>query len=242
MSTGLFHLLRWFRIARLLPALAILAAPGFASAPAGQQDWQALRAQAAAWLQAEIEKTYPDVQVRTHVGVVDERLRLPACRQPLFFLPAGARLWDKGSLGVRCEDVAGWSLYLNYENRLRGPALVAVQAMPARHAPAATEVITRIVDYAQAPGLHLRTLPAGARLARPVAAGQAILADMLLLPKVIQAGSKVRVTAAGSGFAVSQEGTALGHAAAGDSVKVKMPSGRIVQGIVTPEGTVAVSP
>lgn len=229
------------RAALLLPGLTGMA-PLLAAAPPPDQDFQTLRAQAAAWLEGEIARTFPGVQARARVGPVDDRLRLPACARPLFFLPAGARLWDKGSLGARCAGEVNWSLYLSFENRLRGPALVATQPLPARHAPTAAEVESRIIDYAQAPGLHPRTLPPGTRLSRPVAAGQPILIDMLLLPNVIQAGRKVRVEAGGAGFSVSQEGTALNNAAAGESVKVRMPTGRIVQGIATLEGTVAVAP
>jgi len=225
----------------LLPGLTGVA-PLLAAAPPPAQDFRALRAQAAAWLEGEVARTFPGVQVHARLGPVDDRLRLPACARPLFFLPAGVRLWDKGSLGARCVGDVNWSLYLTFEIRLRGPALVATQPLPARHAPTATEVESRIIDYAQAPGLHPRTLPPGTRLSRPVAAGQPILIDMLLLPNVIQAGRKVRVEASGAGFSVSQEGTALNNAAAGESVKVRMATGRIVQGIATIEGTVAVAP
>lgn len=241
MSYKSFLLSHLTRAALLLPGLAGVAPP-LAAAAAPEQDFQVLRGQAAAWLEGEIARTFPGVQARARVGPVDDRLRLPACARPLFFLPAGARLWHKGSLGARCAGEANWSLYLSFDNRLRGPALVAIQPLPARHAPTAAEVESRIIDYAQAPGLHPRSLPPGARLSRPVAAGQPILIDMLLLPNVIQAGRTVRVEAGGAGFSVSQEGAALNNAAAGESVKVRMPTGRIVQGIATLEGTVAVAP
>jgi flagella basal body P-ring formation protein FlgA len=98
------------------------------------------------------------------------------------------------------------------------------------------------VDYRQAPDTYPRELPPTARLSRPLAAGQPVLIDMLILPDVIQAGKKIRVRSAGSGFDVSQEGVALNSAAPGETVKARMPSGRIVHGTATRDGQVAVSP
>jgi len=222
--------------------LIVLAWPCSAASDNGRQDFQALRVQAAAWLEQHAAQAFPGTQVRARVGPVDERLRLPACPKLKFFLPAGARLWGNGSLGVRCEGEGGWSLYLSYENGLRGPALVAVRPLPSRHVPVMGDVDLRVVDYKQSPDTYPRELPPTARLSRPLAAGQPVLIDMLVLPDVILAGMKIRVRSAGSGFDVSQEGVALNSAAPGETVKARMPSGRIVHGTATREGHVAVSP
>lgn len=213
-----------------------------AMASSARQNFQTLRAQAGAWLESLAMKTYPDSQARVRIGPVDERLHLPACPEPRFFLPHGGRIWGNGSLGARCEGAIKWSLYLTFESSLRGPGLVALRPLPARTVPGPGDLELRLVDYQQNPDQYLREFPPGSKLLRPLAAGQALLLGALDRPDVIRAGQKVQVMAAGAGFSVSQEGTALGRAAAGDTVKVKTPSGRIVQGIATREGHVAISP
>ena len=222
--------------------LACLASPWPAAAANARQDFHALRAQAAGWLEQQAAQAFPGVQAQARMGGVDERLRFPACPEPQFFLPAGSRLWGNGSLGVRCQGEAPWSLYLSYENRLRGPALVTARPLPARHAPAMGDVALQVVDYRQSPDTYPRELPPAARLSRPLAAGQPILIDMLVLPNVIQAGKKIQVRYAGSGFDVSQEGLALNSAAPGEAVKARMPFGRVVHGTATREGQMTVSP
>lgn len=224
----------------LVLAGLLVAAHGQASGP--RQDFQVLRGQAAAWLESLAMKTYPDSQARVSVGPVDERLRLAACPEPRFFLPQGGRPWGNGSVGARCEAPARWSLYLSFQAALRGPALAAVRPLPARAVPGPGDLELRLVDFQQDPDRYLREFPAGARLLRPLAGGQPLILGMVEQPDVIRAGEKVRVTAAGAGFQVAQEGTALGRAAPGEAVKVKMPSGRIVQGTASREGLVQVAP
>ncbi len=224
-----------------MTGLAAYAADSAMAGPA-RQNFQTLRAQAGTWLEFQAMKAYPDAQARVRIGPVDDRLNLPPCPEPRFFLPQGGRAWGNGSLGVRCEGPAKWSLYLNFEGVLRGPALVATRAMPARTVPGSGDLELRLMDYQQDPDNYLRELPPGSKLLRPLAAGQPVLLGALDRADVIRAGQKVLVVATGSGFNVAHEGTAVGRAAAGDSIKVKMPSGRIVQGIATREGQVAVSP
>jgi len=226
----------------VLRLLLVLCLPASSLAGGASQDFQALRARAASWLEQEAARSFPGAQAQVKVGLVDERLRLPACAQLRFFLPAGARLWSGGSLGVRCAGPADWSLYLAYDSQLRGPGLVASRPLPARHLVAAGDVDLGIVEYEQSPSLYPRELPAASRLARPLAAGQALLIDMFLQANIIQAGKTVQVRAGGAGFDVSQEGVALNSAAPGEAVKARMPSGRIVQGTATRDGAVAVSP
>ena len=214
---------------------------GQAGAPA-RQDFQALRTQAASWLEAQVQKNHPDTQVQVRVGPVDERLNLPACSAPVFFLPKGVRLWGNGSLGARCEEPGKWRLYLSFESALRGPALVATRALPARAQPGPGDLALRLVDYQADPERYLREWSPGATLSTPLAAGQALLADHQSQAEVIRAGQKVRIVARGPGFDVTQEGVALGSAVPGDKVRAKTPAGRIVQGVAARDGSVQVTP
>jgi flagellar basal body P-ring formation protein FlgA len=151
-------------------------------------------------------------------------------------------LWGGGSVGVKCTGPASWNLYLSYQVRLRGPALVSQGPLPARHLLANEDLVLGQVRYEQDPGSYLQTLPAGATTLRPLPAGQPLLIHDLGLPNVVEAGALVRVRVNGSGFSIAQEGKALNGAKAGASVRVKMPSGRIVRGLATASGEVEIRP
>jgi flagellar basal body P-ring formation protein FlgA len=229
-----------FLIYLLLVVFLVL--PVRVHADVGRIDAQALRAQAAAWLAQQAMTSFPGVSAETEVGEIDTRLRLAACADLRFILPANAPLWGRGSLGVRCETPSPWSFYLSFRNRLTGPALVATRPLVAREAPTGADVELRQIEYAQTPDLYPSVLPKDARLNRPVAAAQPILIGMLSLPNVITAGRPVRLQVQTPSFSVSQEGVALGNAAPGERVRVRTPGGRIVHGIAREDGSVAVRP
>lgn len=211
-------------------------------AHAAGKEMQAMRQDAMGWLLREVEQAYPDSVPQIEIGTVDSRLHLGTCGRLHFFLPAGARLWSGGSMGVKCEKPNKWTLYLTYRVQLTGPALTAQRPLPARHLLGLEDLALNNVRYEQDPGSYLREMPSGASTQRPMSAGQAILVHDLLLPDVIQAGARVRVKVNGEGFSVAQEGKALNAAKPGGSVQVKMPTGRIVRGTATPAGDVEISP
>lgn len=224
----------------LLAAIASHAAPCLANG--ASLNVPLLRAQAATWLEQQALTAFPGSTAQASVGDIDARLHLPVCADTRFFLSANAPLWGRGSLGVRCEAPTRWSIYLSYQNRLLGPALVATRPIAAREQPAKSDLELRQIEYTQSPDVYPRTLPADARVNRPIAAGQAIVIGALELQNVIQPGRKVRLQVRTAAFTISQEGTALNAAAPGAPVRVKTPGGRIVQGVANQDGTVEVRP
>lgn len=191
--------------------------------------------------------TRDDATIRAHVeiGAIDPRLRLPQCRQPVMFLPMGARLYGNGSLGVRCEDTPEpWTLYLTYKISLQGPALVTRWPLAARQAIKAGDLELRVIAYDAPPGDYLRdmALLEGAVTARPIPAGQPLTADRIVRSQSVRAGQRVKLWLSGSGFQVTQEGVALNAARAGETVRVRTDSGKLVQGQATADGRVLIRP
>ena len=64
-----------------------------------------------------------DGVVESVVGEPDPRLNLAACAEYEPFVPAGARLWGRASLGVRCVSGASWPAYVPVQIKVYGPAL-----------------------------------------------------------------------------------------------------------------------
>ncbi len=76
---------------------------------------------------------------------------------------------------------------------------------------------------------------------RNINIGQPLTLSMLRRPWMVHAGQQVQVQATGSGFNVSSAGKAMNNAAAAETVRVRMPSGQIVNGTVGADGTVSIA-
>jgi len=181
-------------------------------------------------------------EVTIATGRIDDRNQLPPCRQLAAFLPAGARAWGAVTVGVRCIAPASWTLYVPSRVRVQADYLTTARALAARQTVGPEDLGTAHGDIAALP-VDVLTDPSQA-IGHParyaVAAGQTLRAGMLLLPPVVRQRDQVRVLSGGEGFSVSNEGKALNNAAAGQVVKVRLSSGRVISGIARPDGVVEV--
>lgn len=201
-----------------------------------------LRQQAATWLQDQAVQHHADTHADVEMGPVDPRLRFPACQQFVFALPRGGHFWGRGSVEARCSEPQAWRIFLTYEIRLSGLALVSTQPLAAREPLSTAKATLEHIEYSQSPEAYLREIPAEALAARALPAGQPLSLDLLVLPKLVQAGREVRVVFEGRGFNLSQRGIALNSASLGQSVKVKTSAGRILQGWVKGPGQIEIRP
>lgn len=81
----------------------------------------------------------------------------------------------------------------------------------------------------------------GKTLTRSLVAGAPLTLNSIRQTSVIKSGDRVRVLMVGKNFSVGGEGVALGSAAAGDQVKVKMGSGQSVSGFAVRTGVVQIN-
>jgi flagella basal body P-ring formation protein FlgA len=186
------------------------------------------------------------MSVRATAGPLDPRLSLAACAGDLTpFLPAGAAVRPRTSVGVRCPDAGGWSIYVPVAVEAETTVLVARRSLSRGEVPAAGDVdaVRRTV-----PGLGLQFVAraadiSGRRLRLPVAAGQPIPVDALGAPMLVARGQQVTVISRGTAIAVRAGAVALENGGNGDRVRVRNAvSGRVVEGRVQPDGTVAANP
>lgn len=212
----------------LFAALAF-AAGGTLAQAAGSIDADALRAFVSGQVAGSgAQVTRFDVQI----GTV-QTAHLAPCRRTEPFTGAGARLWGRGSVGVRCVDGANWSLLVPVTVRAWGPAFVASAVLAAGSTVGPDEAAEQEVELTrERPGL-LRDLAQvqGQTLTRTVVPGQALRADMFRATLVVRSGDPVRLRIGGAGFQVSAGGQALGHAAEGQTVRVRTELGRVVTGV-----------
>ncbi|EKS9910721.1 flagellar basal body P-ring formation protein FlgA, partial [Burkholderia pyrrocinia] len=207
--------------------------------PPGQQDPDSIRRAALAFLQQQIAglpgKTTATVTTAFPRG-------LAACTTLEPFLPTGARLWGRTTVGVRCAGERPWTVYLQAKVAVQATYYVAARQIAPGEPLGAADLVARDGDLTVLP-LAVITDPAQAvgstALAR-ISAGLPLRQDMLKSAASVSAGQTVRVVAAGPGFTISAEGSVLANAAPGQSVRVRMAAGQIVTAIVKDAGTVEI--
>ncbi|RQP46495.1 flagellar basal body P-ring formation protein FlgA [Burkholderia ubonensis] len=227
--------------ARTLPAAGASAAAAAAAVatPPGQQDPDTIRRTALAFLQQQIA----GLPGKPAASVASAFPRgLAACTTLEPFLPTGARLWGRTTVGVRCAGERPWTVYLQAKVTVQATYYAAARQIAPGEVLTAADLVARDGDLTLLP-LAVITDPSQAigstALAR-VAAGLPLRQDMLKSAASVSAGQTVRVVAAGPGFTISAEGSALANAAPGQSVRVRMAAGQIVTAIVKDAGTVEI--
>ena len=182
-------------------------------------------------------------RVEVVVGNIDERLRLAPCSNMMPFIPAGARLWGRTMLGIRCQDNApgapgsnggaAWSVLIPVEIKVFGQALVAARPLTFGETPGMDNLILQEMELTrEAPGALNDPAQIGdSMLTRNLNAGQTLRREHLRGRPVVVMGDMVKLVATGAGFAVSSYGKALSAGADGQLVRVQADSGRTLSGI-----------
>nr|WP_294866899.1 flagellar basal body P-ring formation chaperone FlgA [uncultured Pseudogulbenkiania sp.] len=176
------------------------------------------------------------------LGRLDPRLALPACEQPQVSWSAGAVPSGNSSLDLSCP-AAGWSLRLPVTIAEKRMGVVATRPLKAGELLTPDDV--RLAEMAS-PALSRNVLnrldqAVGQSMRSSVPAGAWLRSFMLQRPDVVRTNQRVKVLAQGDGFVANAEGTARGNAAVGESVRVRMASGREVSGVAQADGSVLVS-
>lgn len=200
---------------------------------------QAVAADLSAQVDQFFQQQYPDKESQVNVIIKTPQSQWPQCEMPEITLPTNARPWGNISLSVRCEGVRR---FIQTQVQVSGRYAVA-----SRQLAAGAKITAQDVEMKQG---RLDTLPPGALLEpqfaqgavslRQIHAGQPLTRNMLRRLWVIKSGQDVQVLAQGEGFNVNSHGKAMNNAAIQDSVRVRMPSGQIVSGVVADDGTIRI--
>jgi flagella basal body P-ring formation protein FlgA len=205
----------------------------------GQQDAEAIRSAALAFLQQQSAGLPGKIDIT--VAPAFPR-GLAACTTLEPFMPSGARLWGRMTVGVRCAGERPWTIYLQARISLRATYSLAARAMAPGEVFTAADLVARDGDLTGLPQAIV-TDPSQAvgsvSLVR-IAGGMPLRCDMLKSASAVSIGQTVRVVAAGNGFAISAEGSAMNNASPGQQVRVKTANGQIISGIVKDGSTVEI--
>jgi len=182
--------------------------------------------------------------VKVDVRSLDARLRLPRCDQALSAFPAQPdRVLGAVSVGVRCAGGNPWTIYVRAN--VSAQKTVPVLARPLASRSRITAEDLKMVEMSADAALNGVVLDPdqiiGMELTRSLGVDSPVKVSQIRLPKLVKRGQHVTLLSGGGGLEVRMQGKAMADAAAGDLVKaVNLSSGQMVEGVVNPDGTVAV--
>ncbi|WP_433704090.1 flagellar basal body P-ring formation chaperone FlgA [Paraburkholderia sacchari] len=210
-----------------------------AQLPPGQEDGERIRATVVAFLQQQAAGLPGKVSVS--VGPVFPR-GLAACVALEPFLPPGARMWGRTTVGVRCVGAKPWTLYVVGRVAVDITYYVAARQIDAGQTLSAADFVPREGDLASLPQTIITdpTQANGAVALARITAGLPLRTDMLRSASSVVIGQTVKVVAVGSNFTISAEGSVLNNAAPGQMVRVRTAGGQIISGVVKDAATVQV--
>ncbi len=182
------------------------------------------------------QQVLPGGELEVIVGDVDPRLSLAPCARMEPFIPPGARLWGRATLGVRCVEGATWTVYVPVQIKVYAPVQVAARPIPRGAIVGVGDTRLERLDLTQFPGGVFGADDAvdGKTAVRALAAGEPIRRDVLRAPRIVEPGDAVRVVYDGTAFAISVDGKALSAAGDGESARVAVANGRVLTGVARP--------
>jgi flagella basal body P-ring formation protein FlgA len=230
----------------LLGGLLVVAQAQAAEPPVSASDSANLEQMARDFLQPNVASATSQgaelpLRAEVMVGALDSRLRLAPCARVEPHLPAGTRLWGRARVGLRCVDgPTRWNVFLPVTVKAWGPAWVIKRPVSAGEVLTQEDAEMAEVDWAEQSASVLATpaLWVGQQAAYTLLPGQALRQHMVRATEAFSAGSQVRVMQTGVGFEVVVTGQALSRGLVGQSTRVRLPSGKIVTGLVRDGQTV----
>lgn len=176
------------------------------------------------------------------VDDIDRRIALPACNKLEAFLPAGSQLIGRISVGVRCNEANGWSIFVPVQIKISINLLISARQLPLGHTLREEDLATQATETTQASGITDPKRAIGKVLRYGITAGQVLREDMLRPPYSVIQGQAVQLAVQGNGFSIRSEGIALNNASEGQTVQIRTSSGRMISGIAGVGGIVEVRP
>ena len=173
---------------------------------------------------------------------VDERLRLPACGEPLTAAVEQAFARGRGTVAVACAGPQAWRLFVPVRTSRNVPVVVLRRAVRRGQVVTEADVALETRSSAALPYDYLLDLEdaVGLTVKRTVSAGTVLVPAALERARLIERGAVVTLVSAAGPVQVKSQGIAVEPAGADQRVRVRTASGRIVEGTVTANGDVQV--
>lgn len=224
---------RWSSL-RLLVLSLMLASSAQAATGTQKEDLDALAHRAESWLLEALKSagTSADESVNVQAGMLDARLQLSKCQQPvgIDFAP-GQGLRAKTNLSLSCPDKPGWRLYLPMTIMRRTSVWVARSSIASGSTLQAAQWQREMRDVASLPTSAITSNDLSGYQASMVIAAGAVLTQALVTGKtVIKRGQSLILQVNQGSIAISTRVEAVDSGAIGDRIRVKnLSSGRVIE-------------
>lgn len=223
----------------------LLAAPVLAQVDESIQSLEAIRAAAQSFITTQVPKQATGA-TQVNVGVLDSRLRLAPCADPLkAALPPSATFRARMTVAVSCTSGTTWTVYVPVTVDTQTSVLVLRRAagrgerLTLEDVESQTRVISGTGDSYLTDPAEL----AGRTVKRPLGAGTALTADLMADDLVVRRGQRVTLLASVGSLEVRASGLAMNDAPAAGRVKVQnLSSNRIVEGVVETADVIRITP
>lgn len=183
-------------------------------------------------------------RVSVEIGAYPRSEKILACERWQISLPEGSRLWGRVSLNARCLAGSRQALYVAALIRLEGKMLVAARHIPNGWTigPDDLRSVNGDLTNLSADLLFNETEAIGRSSRSSILAGRPLQRSLLREQNLVRAGQPVRLVFRNAKLSVSNEGVAMGNAALGQNVRVRLPGGKILSGKASAEGVIDVGP
>jgi len=181
-------------------------------------------------------------KITVSVDAVDSRLTFSPCAKLEAFLPTGAQVQGRTSIGVRCNELSGWSIYIPATITVTMDQLIS--SRPLRQGKVIDSGDFRIQpgELTQTGTITNKSQILGKILKYRISGGQLLRQNMFRAPYAITQGETVQLIVEGRGIKLRSKGKALNNAAEGESARVRVASGQIISGIAKEKGIVEAHP
>jgi flagella basal body P-ring formation protein FlgA len=199
-----------------------------------QQDHASIRDTALAYAQVQTRNMPGKVNIQ--VANIDPRTALSACDALEAFMPNGAKMIGKTSIGVRCNEKPGWSVFVQASIKVSADFLVANRPLSQGLVLSADDFSVQSGELGQPGILSAPEQAIGKTLKFALGTGQVLRLDMLRPDFVIRQGQTVQLYVRTNNFVVSSEGQAMNDATAGQSVRIKTAAGQTIGAFAVKDG------
>lgn len=207
---------------------------------AGQHDHAALKTAVNSFVQQQTA-ALPG-KITYHIDEIDPRLILRPCSKVNVFLPSGSQLIGRVSIGVRCQETNGWSIFIPVQIKISRDLLISARPLLMGQIIHEEDLARQTTEITQNSGITDAKQVIGKVLRYSIAAGYTLREDMLRAPYSVKQGQVVQLSVQGNGFSMSSSGVALSNASEGETVQIRTSAGRVVSGIASTEGVVRINP
>lgn len=179
-------------------------------------------------------------KVSYKVEEVDSRTSFPPCAHLEAFLPTGSSMQGRTSVGVRCNESNGWSLFLPATISITMEMLVSSRPLQQGLVISVGDFNVQSGEITQPGTITNESQILGKVLKFSIGAGQLLKQDMFRPPYAVTQGQTVQLIYEGNGIRLRTTAQALNNAAEGQNAQVKVSSGQVINGIAKENGTVEV--